>query len=148
MRESVSRMGDGPTITDSLTTSGEPAVTGKIDVGALVAGRYLIVRFIANGGMGDVYEAQDRSLQHSVALKTIRSDRASDSRRVERFKREVLLARRVTHRNVCRMFDVGHNADEMFLTMELLVGETLAQRLRRVGRFEPEQAMPLVEQMV
>ena len=138
----------GQTKTDSLLSSDERARTGKIDIGTVVAGRYEIVRFIANGGMGDVYEAEDRSLHQRVALKTIRSDHADDVRRMERFKREVLLARRVTHRNVCRAFDVGQHGHELFLTMELLVGETLAERVRRTGPMSVGDALPLVEQMV
>src|SRR4051794_5684660 len=75
----------------------------------LVAERYSIVRFVAKGGMGEVYEAADRELQCRVALKPIRSDLANDELAVARFRREIHLARRVTHPNVCRIFDVGHH---------------------------------------
>ena len=136
---------------DSTLTNSELAPEGgarhEIVAGSVVAERYEIVRLIAHGGMGAVYEAQDLSLRERVALKTIRSERASDARAVERFKQEALLARRVTHKNVCRVFDVGYHADEMFLTMELLDGETLSARIKR-GRLTPEEALPLVEQMV
>jgi Tfp pilus assembly protein PilF/tRNA A-37 threonylcarbamoyl transferase component Bud32/TolB-like protein len=115
--------------------------------GELLGGRFQIVRFIARGGMGEVYEAEDQVLRERVALKTIRPDVAGDERAMERFLREVHLARSVTHPNVSRTFDVFHHGALAFLTMELLSGETLAERLAKSGRLTPDEALPLVEQM-
>src|ERR1044072_4541954 len=75
--------------------------------GELVASRYRIERFIAKGGRGEVYDAFDTALGDHVALKTIRPDVAADELALERFKREIHLARQVTHRNVCRIHDLG-----------------------------------------
>ena len=94
----------------------------------LVAGRYKIVRFIGQGGMGEVYEANDLELRQRVALKIVRPEIALDQQAIERFKREIRTAREVTHPNVCRIFDLGHHrrapsGDEVaFLTMEFLPG--------------------------
>src|SRR5690242_10269823 len=77
--------------------------------GDLVAARYQVRRFVAQGGMGDVYEADDLELGARVALKTVRPDRALDAKALERFRREIHLARQVTHPNVCRIFDIGHH---------------------------------------
>src|SRR3954452_11573990 len=74
--------------------------------GDLVAGRYRIVRFIAEGGMGEVFEARALELDTPIALKTIRREHLKDASVVARFKREIQLARQVTHRNVCRIFDL------------------------------------------
>src|SRR5262249_57913116 len=74
--------------------------------GDLVADRFRIVRFIARGGMGELYEAEDLELHERVALKTILSTIAEAERSILLFKREVHLARQVTHPNVCRIFDV------------------------------------------
>lgn len=125
--------------------------------GELVAGRYRVIRFIGRGGMGEVYEVEDTELHERVALKTIRPEIAGDENAVNRFKREIHLARKVTHPNVCRIFDLGihHWPPEaggeepgvFFLTMELIPGETLAERLNRVGRLEPAAALPLAEQI-
>ena len=125
--------------------------------GDLVADRFRIVRFIARGGMGEVYEAEDIELVEHVALKTIRPGIAQDERTVRRFIREVNLSRRVTHPNVCRIFDVfhhefpedsrGHRRRLPLVAMELLPGETLAARLRRVGPFSESEARPVVAQM-
>jgi serine/threonine protein kinase len=119
--------------------------------GELVAGRYRVVKLLARGGMGEVYHAEDQELREPVALKLIRPEIANDPRTIKRFRREVQLARKVTHRNVCRCFDVGyHRVDGKppltFITMELLLGETLAQRLRQ-GRIPPAEATPLLRQM-
>src|SRR5581483_7966649 len=80
--------------------------------GELVAGRYRVVKLLARGGMGEVYQAEDEELREPVALKIIRPEIANDDRTIKRFRREVQLARKVTHRNVCRCFDVGHHRAE------------------------------------
>ncbi|HYG61581.1 MAG TPA: tetratricopeptide repeat protein [Thermoanaerobaculia bacterium] len=123
--------------------------------GDLVADRYRVVRFIARGGMGEVYEADDLELRERVALKTVRAEVSRDDLVIERFKREIQLARKVTHPNVCRIFDVSHHREPrepdgaaiIFLTMELLTGETLAQRIRDRGPMTPDEALPAASQI-
>jgi serine/threonine protein kinase len=118
--------------------------------------RFRIVRFIAQGGMGEVYEAYDTELNERVALKSIRPDIATDA--IERrFRREVQLARKVTHPNVCRVFDFFQQrrwlrsgdapGRVLFVSMELLDGESLAHRLKRNGPLSWDQALPIVAQM-
>jgi serine/threonine protein kinase len=119
--------------------------------GELVAQRYRIVRLIGAGAVGEVYEAQDETIGEAVALKTLRQG-VDDAVSIERFRREIQLARKVTHHNVCRTFDVGHHAlpdgkPLVFITMELLRGESLADRLGARGRFDVAEALPLVRQM-
>jgi len=117
----------------------------------IVAGRFRITRLVGHGGMGEVYEAFDLELRETIALKTIRSDLAADARYVESFKREVHRSRAITHPNVCRVYELFHQREEpgdvWFLTMELLRGETLAERLRRNRRLSTAEALPLVKQM-
>src|SRR5215468_1129318 len=119
--------------------------------GDLVAERYKILRVIGEGGMGEVYEAEDLLLKERVALKTLRDHVANDDTIIHRFKREIQLARKVTHPNVCRLFDVGidkrGNREAAFLTMELLEGETLSARIRREGRMTTDEALPIAEQI-
>ena len=121
--------------------------------GTTLAGRYRLARFIAAGGMGEVYEAEDLVLGATVALKTIGPDVAGHDQAMERFRRETLLARRVTHPNVCRIFDLGHHSsaalgpDVTFLTMEMLSGETLRQRLLARGPLGVAEALPVIAQM-
>lgn len=115
--------------------------------GEMIGGRYRTVRFIARGGMGEVYEVEDLELRERVALKTVRAEVARDEVTVERFRREIQLARKVTHPNVCRIFDVAFHDGVIFLTMELLEGETLGQRLRRAGRMPIGEALPIARQI-
>jgi eukaryotic-like serine/threonine-protein kinase len=116
----------------------------------IVAGRYRVVRFIARGGMGEVYEVEDTELRLRVALKTIRVELVDDEAVLERFRGELALARRVTHPNVSRLFDLSFHETPRgriaFLTMELLDGGSLRDRIRR-GRLEIAEALPIVEQM-
>jgi len=123
--------------------------------GDVVAGRYRVVRFLASGSMGEVYAAEDLSLHERVALKAIRAEVAGAPQSLARFKRELRMARRVTHPNVCRVFDLGqhrYTEDETedgltFLTMELLEGETLLEYLAKQGRLPPGEVLELAEQM-
>lgn len=123
--------------------------------GDVLAGRYRVTRMLGAGGMGEVYEALDLSLNEALALKAVRATVADDVRAVDRLKSEVLLARRVTHPNVCRIFDFGvHYADEgdepplPFLTMELLTGITLHARLRERGPLALGEALDVSQQLV
>jgi serine/threonine protein kinase len=122
--------------------------------GDVAAGRYRILRKLGHGGMGQVYEAEDTELRERVALKTLLPDVAADSGMIARFKREIQLARKIGHPHVCRVFDLArHPADgsspnaALFLTMEFLEGETLAEYLNRESRIAPAEAMPLLAQM-
>ena len=123
--------------------------------GEVLAERFRIVGFVAAGGMGEVYEAEDLTLKENLAIKTIRPEVVQQDQALARFKREVQLARRVTHPNVCRVFDLfWHKRTEgksesaiVFVSMELLKGETLSERIRRAGRFTAEEALPLINQI-
>ena len=122
--------------------------------GTLVGHRYLIRHFIARGGMGEVYEAFDRELQERVALKTVTSTACDNASAVRRLKAEVQLARRVSHPNVCRIYDFGtHTMAETgapisFLTMEFVDGETLGQRVRLGGALPVDEARALGRQLL
>ena len=142
----------GPTPTPLTPGSGSSSSgTLSYKMGDLVAERYRILRVIGEGGMGEVYEAEDLLLKEHVALKTLRDHVANDETSILRFKREIQLARKVTHPNVCRLFDVGIDKrggrEAAFLTMELLEGETLSARVRREGRLTIAEALPIAEQI-
>ncbi len=132
------------------------AVTQTVPTGQLVADRFLIVRFIAAGGMGEVYEAEDKVLGDRVALKFLSRHSIGDERVMRRFRREIQLARKVTHRNVCRLYDLYQHTptsglfagrETTFVTMELLPGETLEEYLQRKGPLTEEEALPIIVQM-
>lgn len=110
--------------------------------GEILADRYEVLRLLGRGGMGEVYAVYDRHTESTVALKTLARPRAHPD-----LARELRLGRQVTHPHVCRLFDLGFHSGTPFLTMEFLEGETLAARLRRLGRLTLAEACPLVEQL-
>lgn len=132
----------------SLATKNAP----RFREGQLVGGRYEVLRFIARGGMGEVYEVFDHELGTHIALKTLLAERSKDARHFERFRREIALARRVHHPNVARVFDVGFHEDGRerfaFLTMDLLRGESLASYLASHGPLDTDKSLELVRQLV
>ncbi len=138
----------GPTNPDGpgwLLSGGRPQGAG-LAPGDLLANRYRIESLIARGGMGEVYRATDLELAVPIALKTIRREISSDPASLDRFKQEVLLARSVSHPNVCRIFDLGRDdsRDVSFLTMEFLSGGTLASRIHERGTLEPAEVLALI----
>ena len=128
-----------------------PVVPQRLQPGTVLNNRFLIIRFIARGGMGEVYEAEDQELREKVAVKTIRQDLMSQPRFLQTFRREVRLAKQVTHPNVCRIYDLFRHTDAdgdgTFVSMELLNGETLAERVKRSGQMTVEEALPIILQM-
>ncbi|MGE0788297.1 MAG: protein kinase [Sandaracinaceae bacterium] len=101
--------------------------------GTVLAGRYEILGLLGIGGMGAVYRAHDRELDEDVALKMLRRGWLEEPGALERFRREVKIARRVTHHNVARTYDIGQAGTDRFLTMELIDGPSLARRLDDQG---------------
>src|SRR5437867_10414986 len=141
MDESLTRLGDPSTPAAGLGT------TRRFDPGTLFAGRYRIVALLGRGGMGEVYRADDLKLDQSVALKLLPEHLALDPVRLAQFHNEVRLAREVSHKNVCRTYDIGEADGRHFLTMEYVDGEDLASLLRRVGRFPQDRAVEVARQI-
>jgi serine/threonine protein kinase len=122
--------------------------------GERLGGRYEIRRFVARGGMGEVYEAFDTVLKEPVALKTLALTASDREDAVEGLLREVRIARKVNHPNVCRILEVGiHRYPDTaahtvpFLTMDFLIGETLAQRIARVGPLSTAESLQLTRNL-
>jgi serine/threonine protein kinase len=129
-----------------------PPPASSFAPGQVLAGRFEIKRFLSSGGMGEVYEAWDAELRENVALKTIRPEIAADPRVIESFKHEVKQARRIAHRNICRVYDLfcheeSDSRKTWFLTMELLAGRTLLEQVRESGPLDAGAALDLIEQM-
>jgi serine/threonine protein kinase/tetratricopeptide (TPR) repeat protein len=125
--------------------------------GQVLASRFKVVRFVARGGMGEVYEVEDLELNERVAVKTARFESSRGANDVERFRREIQLARKVTHPNVCRTFDVfrhvsvdaatGSSTETLLVSMELLEGKSLDKRVRGANRMTTDEALPIVKQL-
>ncbi len=109
--------------------------------------RYEILGEVGRGGMGVVYRARDRETDEIVALKALKPEIAADPRLNERFKNEMRLARKITHRNVCRIFDFHRTPTGAYISMEYIDGESLRQLLRRSGRLPLRTAIEILRQM-
>ncbi len=125
----------------------------SLPTGRVLVGRFTLNRFLARGGMGEVYEAWDQDLQERVAIKIIRPDLAASAEVIERFRREVRQARAISHPNVCRVHelfcDEGSTARKVwFFSMEFLDGHTLSEHIRHYGAFAPDRAGELVRQIL
>ncbi len=116
--------------------------------GTLVAGRYEVAETLGAGGYGVVYRARDRRLRRDIALKVLRADRLSESAKI-RFRREVQVARDVVAPQLLRVFDIGDDEELglTYLTMELVRGETLRERVRR-GRLAIDEAIRLAGEVL
>ena len=112
-----------------------------------MAGRYRIIALLGKGGMGEVYRADDLTLGQPVALKFLPDEAAHDEALLERFRSEVRIARRVSHPNICRVYDVGEVDGHTFFTMEYVDGEDLASLLRRIGRLPQDKALEIGRQL-
>jgi len=97
----------------------------ELATGSVFAGRYKIIEELGKGGMGKVYKVVDQELGEKMALKLIRPEVATDVKTIERFRNELRLARKIVHKNICRMFDLNQQEGTFYITMEFVPGEDL-----------------------
>jgi eukaryotic-like serine/threonine-protein kinase len=144
-----------PSISNSNASSSSPTSFGgassdspaSLRPGMVLGARYAILEVIGQGGMGAVYKAEDRELNRFVALKVIRPELASDPSMLQRFKQEILLASKISNRNVIRIYDLGEAEGIKFITMEFIEGKDLRALIREKKKFTPEEAVDVVQQM-
>jgi eukaryotic-like serine/threonine-protein kinase len=136
-----------PDVPRSDRPSADPAgITGPWRTQPEFGERYQLIETIGRGGMGDIYRAYDRELREEVALKVLREDRADQNASLERFRRELSHARRVTHANVLRVYDIGEIGGRRFLSMQYVDGEDLAKLMKR-GRLGVDRALGIFRQV-
>jgi serine/threonine protein kinase len=123
--------------------------TGSLSPAALAAlsQRYEILAEAGHGSMGDVYKARDRETREVVALKLLKSEIASDQTMIERFKNELLFARKITHKNVCRVYEFNRIGPVAYTSMEFVEGESLRSVLNRFGGLPTRKTIDLVGQI-
>jgi len=120
--------------------------------GAILAGRFELLRLEGEGGMGRVWRARDLKIPgERVAVKLLHDEAGQSKEASARFKRELQLARRIAHPNVCKLYDLFEDetggVSRLLVSMELVEGETLADRIKRDGRIEPATAMEWMRQL-
>lgn len=134
---------DGDEILPTMTVE---TPSDKLARGTLFAGRYEIIEELGRGGMGRVYRVEDTKAKEEIALKLIKPEIAADKKTIERFRNELTTARKIAHRNVCRMYDLDEKKGQHYITMEYVPGEDLKSLVRRV-KFDIGTAMKIAEQI-
>jgi len=109
--------------------------------------RYEILEELGSGGMGVVYKARDRETGDLVAIKMLRPEVAANAKGMARFKNELRIARRITHKNVCRIHEFNRTENSAFISMEYVEGESLRHMLNRLGGLSPDKAVAVARQI-
>ncbi len=115
--------------------------------GTIFADRYEIIEELGRGGMGKVYRVEDQKIKEEIALKLIKPEIASDEKTISRFKNELRLARKIRHKNICQMFDMGEWQGTHFITMEYISGEDLKSFIRRSKQLSIPAAIAIAEEV-
>jgi hypothetical protein len=135
-----SRASHSHTLSDSLDRA-------RFVAGTILNERYRIIGLLGRGGMGEVYRAEDLTLEQPVALKFLPETISADGAALALFHREVRVARQISHRNVCRVYDIGEYEGLHFLSMEYIRGEELSSVLKRFGRLPSDKATEIARQL-
>jgi tetratricopeptide (TPR) repeat protein/predicted Ser/Thr protein kinase len=119
----------------------------KLSLGTVFANRYEILEELGQGGMGEVYRVRDEKLDEEMALKVLKPEIAAYKGTIERFKTELKLARKITHKNVCRMHDLNEEGEVPYITMEYVRGESLKSLIRKKEKMIQEEAITIAKQV-
>jgi serine/threonine protein kinase/tetratricopeptide (TPR) repeat protein len=119
----------------------------RLKRGRVFGERYEVIEELGEGGMGIVYKVFDRKIEENVALKVLAPEIAGDEKTIERFRNELKLARKVSHRNVCRMYDLSEEEKTQFITMEFVPGENLKSLIKRIGHLSKAKAISIARQV-
>jgi len=133
-------------ITESQTATLDTPVY-KLKRGMKFADRYEVIEELGRGGMGRVYRVEDIKIKEEVALKVLRPEISVDRNHIERFSNEIKLARRISHKNVCRMYHFGEEKGLYYIIMEYVRGEDLKSTMRRVGPLSAGKAVLIAKQI-
>jgi serine/threonine protein kinase len=119
----------------------------NLSTGKIFAERYEILEKLGKGGMGEVYRVKDVKLDEEMALKVLKPEVAAQEGTIVRFKNELKLARRIAHRNVCKMYDLNEEGETPFITMEYVKGENLKSFIRKNDKLSEEETIALAKQV-
>jgi serine/threonine protein kinase/Flp pilus assembly protein TadD len=118
-----------------------------LTIGSTFAGRYRVIEELGKGGMGKVYKVLDTKIEEKVALKLLNLEFAPGDKTLDRFRNELKLARKISHRHVCRMYDLSEAEGIPYITMEYVSGEDLKSLIRRIGQFTVGKAIFIARQV-
>jgi serine/threonine protein kinase/Tfp pilus assembly protein PilF len=134
--------GTPPFVTATMETEDEGLARGTV-----FADRYEIIDKLGAGGMGRVYRAEDTKVKDQVALKLLRPEISADKKTIDRFRNELKVARRIRHKNVTGMYDLGEEKGTHYITMEYVSGEDLRSLIRRVGQLPVAKSIAIARQV-
>jgi len=124
-----------------------PRYRQELTIGSVFAGRYQVIEQVGRGGMGVVYKVFDREIKEKLALKLLNPAISTDEKMIERFRNELKLARKISHRNVCRMYDLGEAEGKRYIAMEYVPGEDLKSSMRRMGSLSIGKTILIAKQI-
>ncbi len=124
-----------------------PPPPKRVVAGSVLGGRYEVLEELGKGGMGRVYKVWDKEVEEEVALKLLNPETGGDPKSIERFRSELKLARQISHRNVCRVYDLSKHQEAYFITMEYVQGEDLKSSIRRMGALGIVKAVSIARQV-
>ena len=119
----------------------------ELTIGSTFAERYGIIEELGRGGMGTVYKAIDKEVDETVVLKLLKPEIAAEKNMIERFRNELKFARKITHKNVCRMYDLDKEKGTTYITMEYVPGEDLKTSIKKMGPLSLGKAISMVMQV-
>ncbi len=136
-----------PSIKDVEVTETMETPKEELTTGSTFAGRYQIIEELGRGGMGRVYKTIDTKIKEKIALKLIKPEIAKDKKTIERFSNELRLARKIRHKNICQMFDLGEDRGTHFITMEFVEGQDLKKLIRQSGQLAIGTTIKIAKQV-
>jgi len=122
-------------------------IAKKIKIGSTFAGRYLIIEDLGKGGMGSVYKVLDKEVEEKIALKFLNPEVAENEKTIMRFRNELKIARKISHKNVCRIYDLSKGEGVYYITMEYVTGEDLKSMVRMMGQLSVGKALFIAKQV-
>jgi serine/threonine protein kinase/Flp pilus assembly protein TadD len=144
-----SRCGAKITPSGKITLSRESlrSLTKEFKIGSTFAGRYMIIEDLGKGGMGSVYKVLDKEVEEKIALKLLNPEIAANEKTIMRFRNELKIARKISHKNVCRIYDLSKAEGIYYITMEYVTGEDLKSMIRMMGQLSTGKALFIAKQI-
>jgi serine/threonine protein kinase/Flp pilus assembly protein TadD len=124
-----------------------PSITKEFKIGSTFAGRYLIIEELGKGGMGSVYKVLDKEIDEKIALKFLNPEVAANEKTITRFRNELKTARKISHKNVCRIYDLSKGKGIYYITMEYVAGDDLKNVVRMMGQLGIGKALFIAKQV-
>lgn len=136
-----------PQNTEHSDTQTFETPTDELTTGSTIADRYVVIEELGRGGMGRVYRVKDTKANEEIALKVIRPEFSANRKSIERFRNELNAARKIRHKNVCGMYDLGEAEGTHYITMEYVPGEDLRTQIRRVKKIDVRTSISIAKQI-